>query len=89
MTNDVSPVLLLNTFVPKLVRVFGNSRTLNLDTFTVEKAKAKLEKLMSKGKSKGTKKEVIDETEEDYFVLSIRRDLILMQYQLIYRILNL
>ena len=44
-------------------------KEISKDIKSLEKAKAKLEKLMSKGKGKGkgTKKEVIDETEEDDF----------------------
>lgn len=42
-------------------------KEISKDIKSLEKAKAKLEKLMSKGKGKGAKKEVIDETEEEDF----------------------
>lgn len=42
-------------------------KEISKDIKALEKAKAKLEKLMSKGKGKGAKKEVIDETEDEDF----------------------
>jgi hypothetical protein len=44
------------------------------DIKALEKAKAKLEKLMGKGKSKGVKKEVIDETEDEDFDIESYED---------------